>query len=158
MKQWKNKISGRPSRICGLAIVEFTVTLPLLLVLIFVTAEFGRAFMQYNTLTKAVRDSVRLLAGEAILGQTGLVVIDANLSTAVKSLTVYGDMTGAGTPILPGLSTADVTVTAAPTPGDVQVSAVYDYSPIFTVVPLFGVGNDLAPNFTLRSETTMRAL
>jgi hypothetical protein len=67
-------------------------------------------------------------------------------------------MTGAGTPILPGLSTADVTVTAAATPGDVQVSAVYDYSPIFTVVPLFGLGNDIAPNFTLRSETTMRAL
>jgi Flp pilus assembly protein TadG len=158
MKQWSDRKSKAPGRTSGVAIVEFTVTLPLLLLLIFVTAEFGRAFMQYNTLTKSVRDSVRILAAEAVLGQTGLVLIDADLSETIKSLTVYGDMTGAGTPILPGLTTADVAVTASETEGDVRVSAVYQYNPIFTVVPLFGLGNDISPSFTLQTETTMRAL
>ena len=147
-----------PSKSRGVAAVEMAVVLPLILLLLFVTAEIGRAFMQYNTLTKSVRDSVRILAAEAVLGQTGLVLIDADLSDTIKSLTVYGDMTGAGIPILPGLTTADVAVTAAATPGDVRVSAVYQYSPIFTVVPLFGLGNDISPSFTLQAETTMRAL
>ena len=42
----------------GIAMVEFVIVLPICLILLMATAEFGRAFMQYNTLTKAVRDDV----------------------------------------------------------------------------------------------------
>ena len=41
----------RPQR--GVAIIEFVITLPLLLLLLLATAEIGRALFQYNTLTKA---------------------------------------------------------------------------------------------------------
>ena len=142
----------------GVAIVEFIITLPLMLLLIFVTAEFGRAFMQQNTLTKAVRDSVRHVASEALLGQTGNVMIDANLQLAAQNLVVYGNVNGVGTPLLPGLGIADVTVTPALGVGDVSLSATYAYAPIFFVLPGFGLGADINPLFTLRAASTMRAL
>ncbi len=142
----------------GVAIVEFTVALPLMLLLIFVTAEFGRAFMQHNTLTKAVRDSVRHVASEALLGQTGNVMIDANLQLAAQNLVVYGNVNGVGTAVLPGLGIADVTVAPALGVGDISLTATYAYAPMFFVLPGFGLGPDTNPFFTLRAATTMRAL
>jgi len=142
----------------GVAIVEFTVTLPLLLLLILVTVEFGRAFMQYNTLTKAVRDGVRYLASEAILGQTGIVVIDTQLVSSARNLVVYGNVTGTGSPALPGLSGADITVVAGANPGDIVVRAAYSYDPVFFTLPMFGLGPDLNPAYTLRAGATVRAL
>ena len=46
----------------GVAIVEFALILPFLLLLTFITTEFGRAIYQYNTLTKSVRDAARYLS------------------------------------------------------------------------------------------------
>ena len=46
----------------GVALVEFALILPLLLLLTFITTEFGRAVYQYNTITKSVRDAVRYLS------------------------------------------------------------------------------------------------
>jgi len=142
----------------GVAIVELTIALPLMLLLIFVTAEFGRAFIQYNTLTKAVRDSVRHVASEALLGQTGNVMIDTNLQLAAQNLVVYGNVNGVGTAILPGLDIADVTVAPALGVGDISLSASYAYAPMFLVLPGFGLGPDTNPFFTLRTASTMRAL
>jgi Flp pilus assembly protein TadG len=138
--------------------VELTVTLPILLVLIFMTAEFGRAFMQYNTLTKYARDGARHLASEAVLGQTGIVVIDTDLAAATRNLAVHGDIAGTGSAVLPGLTTADVTVAPGVSAGDVIVSVAYTYDPLFLRLPLFGLGPDINPLYTFRTETTMRAL
>ena len=45
----------KPSRLqCGLVVVELAITLPLVLLIMLATAEFGRAIYQYTTLTKAV--------------------------------------------------------------------------------------------------------
>ena len=46
----------------GVAIVEFALVLPFLLLLTFITTEFGRAIWEYNTLTKSVRDAARYLS------------------------------------------------------------------------------------------------
>ena len=46
----------------GVAIVEFALILPFLLLLTFITTEFGRAIWEYNTLTKSVRDAARYLS------------------------------------------------------------------------------------------------
>ena len=48
----------------GVAIVEFVLTLPLLMLLLLATAEIGRALFQYNTLTKAVRDREQRMLAE----------------------------------------------------------------------------------------------
>ena len=138
--------------------VELVIVTPLLLLLIFATAELGRGFMQYNTLTKSVRDSVRHVAGKALLGQTGTVQLDAALTTEARNLVVYGSITAVGSPLLPGLAPGDITVAQGGV-GDIVVTASYTYQPIFSgVLPGFGLGPDRSTLFTFQAAATMRAL
>lgn len=77
----------------GVALVEFALILPLLLLLSMITTEFGRAMYQYNTLTKSVRDAVRYLS----IQTPGTHLIEA------RNLMVYGNTAGTGTPLALGL-------------------------------------------------------
>jgi Flp pilus assembly protein TadG len=148
---------GNPRRVRGIAMMELVLILPVVLILVMGTAELGRALMQYNTLSKAVRDGARHLANTALLGSTGTVQIDAARLTETRNLVVYGNTGGTGAPLLPGFAPGDVTVTAAPS-ASVSVEASYTYAPIFARLPRFGNGADLSPNFTLRTAMIMRAL
>lgn len=82
----------------GTALVEFALILPLILVLTFITTEFGRAMYQYNTLTKSVRDAVRYASVRMPNSQV----------TEVRNLVVYGNPGGAGSPLALGLTLANV--------------------------------------------------
>jgi hypothetical protein len=82
----------------GVAIIEFALILPYLLVLSFITTEFGRALWEYNTLTKAVRDSARYLT----LQTPGTHIAEA------RNLMVYGNLAGTGQPLAAGLSASNV--------------------------------------------------
>ena len=84
----------------GVAIVEFALILPFLLLMTFITTEFGRAIWQYNTLTKAVRDSARYLSAQTPGDPTAI--------TKARNLTVFGNLSGTGSPLAIGLSTANV--------------------------------------------------
>ncbi len=138
--------------------MEFVIVLPLLLFMLFATAELGRAFMQYNTLTKSVRDSVRFVAEYAMLGQTQTISIDANLLAQSQNLVVYGSVAaGTLTPLLPGLTPADVQVIAV-SANDVSVTATYTYQPISPIINRFGIGADSSASFTFTAQATMRAL
>ncbi len=86
----------------GTAIVEFALVLPLLLLLTMTTTEFGRAIYQYNTIVKSLRDATRYLSM-----QTPNTKI-----TEAKNLVVFGNITGTGPALVPGLTVAKV---AAPT-------------------------------------------
>lgn len=78
----------------GVALIEFALVLPFLLLLAFITTEYGRALYQYNTLAKSVRDAVRFLS-----------IHDPETMTAqAKNLVVYGSVTNTGTPLAFGLS------------------------------------------------------
>jgi len=94
------------NRQMGVAIVEFALVLPFLLLLTFITTEFGRAIWQYNTLTKSVRDSARYLS---IQTPGDLVAIEK-----ARNLTVYGkpvltaNLNGTEKPLAIGLSTSNV--------------------------------------------------
>jgi hypothetical protein len=78
----------------GVALVEFALVLPLLLLITLITTEFGRALYQYNTLAKSVRDSVRYLSV-----QTPGTKIDE-----AKNLVVFGSLSNTGTPLAFGLA------------------------------------------------------
>ena len=82
----------------GVAIVEFALILPFLLLLTFITTEFGRAVWEYNTLTKSVRDAARYLS----IQTPGTHIAEA------RNLMVYGNLQGSGTPLALGLSTLNV--------------------------------------------------
>ncbi len=142
----------------GIAAVEFAIVLPLLLLMMLATAELGRAFYQYDTLTKAVRDGARYIAGVAYSGTTGTISLTASDIQITRNLVVYGNIAGGNTPLLPGLSASDVSVSAVDAI-HVQVAAAYPYSPIFASLPTFGLGPaDLSTTFTLTADVTMRAL
>jgi Flp pilus assembly protein TadG len=140
--------------------VEYLLVAPLVLLLIIATAEVGRGFLQYNTLTKTVRDGARYAAELATTsgGTTGVTNIDAPQRTAVQNLTAYGNTAGVGNSILPGLTAGDITVVGSASGGVVDVTATYAYTPIFSGLPMFGYGADIVPNFTFQVNVTMRAL
>jgi len=82
----------------GVAIVEFALILPLLLVMTFITTEFGRAVYQYNTIAKSVRDAARYLS---------IQTPNTHLAEAAN-LVVYGNTAGTGSPLALGLTTSHV--------------------------------------------------
>lgn len=82
----------------GVALIEFALVLPFLLLLAFITTEYGRALYQYNALAKSVRDAVRFLS-----------IQDPDTMTAeAKNLVVYGNVTNTGMPLVFGVGTDQV--------------------------------------------------
>jgi len=138
--------------------VEFAIGLPVLLFLLFATAEIGRLISQYNTLTQAVRDGARYAASQAVTGTTGLISITPAIQTAVANLVVTGSTAGTGSPLLPGFATANVSVADAGN-GYVSVSASYTYQPmVAATLPSFGLGAPINLAVTLNSAQVMPGL
>ena len=141
----------------GVAAIEMAIALPVLLLLLVATAELGRAFYQYNTLTQSLRNAVRHLANIAIDGDTVIELDDAK-RLEIRNLVVYSNTGGGSDPILTGLDIANVTVSAIDA-SHIQVAASYSYQPMFIRIPSFGTGgSDVDTGFTLNAATTMRAL
>jgi Flp pilus assembly protein TadG len=95
-----NRQSGKKQR--GVAIVEFALILPFLVLLSITAAEFGRAIWEYQTLTKSVRDAARYLAIQTPGAAAGV--------TRARNLMVYGNLSGTGRPLAIGLSLTNVPV------------------------------------------------
>jgi Flp pilus assembly protein TadG len=86
----------------GVAAVEFAILLIPLIVLLFGITEFGRAMFQYDALAKSVRGAVRHLSQNS--------AGDASAVQIAKNIAVFGNAGGTGAALLPGLTTAMVTV------------------------------------------------
>lgn len=82
----------------GVAITEFALVVPLLLLVALITIDYGRAVYQYNTLTKSVRDAARYLSMQS----------PGSGASVAKSLVVYGNPSGSGSPLALGLSVSQV--------------------------------------------------
>lgn len=137
------------TRQAGVAIVEFALVLPLLLLMTFVVTEFGRAIYQYDTLTKSVREGARYLS----IQTPGTRVAQA------QNLVVYGNTAGGGTPLALGLSTDQVSAVWATSSGTepvittvtVQISG-YAFQSLF--VSVLGLPFGSVPYSTI--QATMR--
>lgn len=143
----------------GVAAVEFVITAPLLILVMLATAEFGRAFVQYDTLSYSVRNSARYVTENAFTGTTGVVNLSSTVTTEARNLVVYGNAAGAGAPLLPSLQTSQVTVANAGN-DNIRVTAIYPYQPIIgAVLPTFGLSGGSVPlTFNMRIAVTMRAI
>jgi hypothetical protein len=155
MKQfWKNSCSFQR----GAVLVEMVLVTPILLAMMLLTAEITRAFVDHNTLTKAVRSGARYVAANAYQGTTGVVAVGATLSAETRNLVVYGNIAGLGTPVLPGLSAADISVTDVGA-DNIQVSAAHTISGILgPVLRSFTGGPDMNMVHNLQATVIMRAL
>lgn len=141
----------------GVAMVEFAIALPLLLLLLLAIAEFGRMLYHYNNLLQANRDAVRYLAGKAWNSNLGQVEIDPVLEARTKNLAVYGTPTPQGSTVVPGLTTGDVQVSPVGTE-HVQVRISYVFRPVIgNGLPAL-IGNAIPLNFPLVATTVMRGL
>ena len=142
----------------GAVLVEMVIVTPILLFIMMATAELTRAFIDHNTLTKAVRTGVRYVAANAFQGTTGVVSVSAALRGETQNLIVYGNSAGTGTPVLAGLTSADITVTNIGA-NNIQVSAVHTISGILgPLLRSVAGGPDINMVHNLEATVTMRAL
>ena len=124
--------------------------LPLLLVLTFITTEFGRAVYEYNTVAKSVRDAVRYLSVQT----PGSGVVQA------RNLVVYGNTAGTGAPLARGLALSNVAAPVWDVAGaDPVIEVVTVRVTGYTFVSLFTTAWGLSfGSFTFSDITaTMRA-
>lgn len=89
----------------GQSLVEFALVVPMLLLLVFGVAEFGRAWMTQNILTGAAREAVRLAAvpapgggwnGSAATTRGNQILVTAGIATTVSvqdAASPFGDVT-----------------------------------------------------------------
>jgi Flp pilus assembly protein TadG len=152
-----NDAIRQPARQRGTALVETTICLPLLLLLLIVGGEVTNAFVQHNTLAKAVRDGARHAAGTAINGAKVL-DLTTTIINETRNLVVYGNTAGSGDPVLANLTVAAVTVTDLGG-SNIEVRAQYAYNGVLgSVIPAFGFGADPSMSMNLRASVQMRAL
>jgi Flp pilus assembly protein TadG len=155
MMKKKGRMIGSLSRLAreerGAQLVELAIVLPIFLMLFGAAAEFGRYFYEYTTLDKAVRAGSRYLATAAV---------NTAEDTKAKNIIVYGNPAGTGTPIVKGLTTANVVITRAggvpvlPQTVTVQIQN-YKYLPVFDLgkiikVPALSMNIDVKPSATMR--------
>lgn len=88
----------------GVALIEFAITISLLLAICFAVTEFGRAIYTYNTLAKSVRDAARYLSTQA--------AGNAAAHAMAQQLVVYGTpvVTNNQPALVPGLTTGMVSI------------------------------------------------
>jgi Flp pilus assembly protein TadG len=146
----------------GLAMVEFTLVLPVLLLLLLAFGEFGRMLYQYNVLLQASRDADRFVASQAWNSTLGQVALSSTLLTQTKNVAVYGVPANTGTAVVSGLTTGNVVVAAVGT-DHVRVTITYTFCPVIGggncggSIPGF-FGNQIALSIPLVATTVMRAL
>jgi Flp pilus assembly protein TadG len=145
----------------GIATIEFAICAPVLIFLMLATAEVGRFLYQYNTLVKSVRDGARyaVIGASVAGGGTRVVSISTEVRNETRNLVVTGNVTGTGTPLLPGLTVDHVTVNNA---GNGFISVVvtnYIYTPVLgATLPTFGFGDPINLSISIPATVVMRAL
>jgi len=130
-------VEGRQQPEDGVALVEFAMVLPLLLVLAFGIIDFGRAFQTWITLTNAAREGARL----GTVSQDAQAVRQRCESTAGVS-GVSCSVSG-----LPGITGQNVTVTARFT--------LRFITPVGSLISLMG-GQGMRTTYNMSSTATMR--
>jgi Flp pilus assembly protein TadG len=136
----------------GSQLVELAIVMPLLLMLLGATAEFGRFFHTYATLTKATRAGARYLISQP----------PGAGESATRNLVVYGNTAGAGAPVISNLATSNIKITPNKNAvGATQTMTVEIQN--FTYVPIFDLGKlvkspALSLSVNLGAKSTMRQL
>ena len=165
MTELTNKLRNLWRRDDGTQMLEFALVFPVLLLLFAGTAELGRLFYTYTTVTKATRGSARYLSlvKETDWNVAPCGALNMTCTTAGKNMVMCGNAAGcggAGQPavILPNLTASNIVITPPPTntvgPRYFTVAITnYSYQPLVFNLNAMTGGNF---NLTLTPSTTMR--
>ena len=129
----------------GATLVEFSIAVTVFLIAMFGVIEFGRALWAHNALTDASRRGARYAT---LHTPTDI--------TAIQNVVVYGDPAGGTQPIVPNLTTDNVTINYS----DIgvnkgTVSVGIDKYQFQFVIPLIGSSITMpAYSTTLTGEST----
>ncbi len=125
----------------GQSLVEFTLVLPMLLILLFAIVDMGRAFYTWNQVANAAREGARTAAV-----QSDTATINAAVTSAMGSLTTTS----------PTLTRTYTNVQAAKG-NTVTVKLDYKFKYVTPLSPLLQlVGGSAIANPTLSSTSAMR--
>ena len=102
LRRFRRRLAGIGHNERGVQLLELAIVLPIFMILFAATAEFGRYFYEYTTLSKAARVGARYLVTQKV---------DCAQADLARKLVVYGNTAGTGSPILPGLLTSNVSIT-----------------------------------------------
>lgn len=92
----------------GTALIEFTLLSPLLVSLFLGTWQYGYAFFLYDKAEQAVRAGARYAS--VLTYDSGSSNPSNTFVSNVRNVVLYGNPTGGTTPVVPGLTAANVTV------------------------------------------------
>jgi Flp pilus assembly protein TadG len=95
----------------GNAILEFALAFPMLFAIFAGCYQFGYAFYVYNEMQTAVRSGARYAARQVYDSATA--TPSSAYTTAVRNMVVYGNPAGGTQPVVPGLTTQNVSVSMA---------------------------------------------
>jgi len=101
-RRFRRRLAGIGHDERGVQLLELAIVLPIFMILFAATAEFGRYFYEYTTLSKAARVGARYLVTQKV---------DCAQADLARKLVVYGNTAGTGSPILPGLLTSNISIT-----------------------------------------------
>lgn len=135
----------------GLAAIEFAIVVPVMLFLMMATAEFGRVFYHYNTLTKAVQTGARY-ASKPLLMTSELTNIDPAFKQRIQNFVVYGNENGSGISVLNGFTANNANVAISSNAADktITIEVQYDYNfVVLSDLPFIGY---ILPTLTLKSS------
>lgn len=129
---------GHPDSDRGAAAVEFALVLPLLLLIVFATIDFGRALNAQIVLTQAAREGVRLAA----LGGSQSAIVSRTQAAAT------------------GISPVQVAITGCPPGAGPAADAIVKVSYAFSfVTPIGGIasffGGGIGSGITLTAQGVM---
>lgn len=155
-----NRKTSFANRHQGVAMVEFAIILPFIILMVYSILEVSRLQLTSNTLAKSVRDGARYLASNAEIGDTGLVNITSAVEATTKNLVVYGLPNNTGTPTIEGISTDNVQVIDLGDNIHVRVTATYNYTPILGgSIPTLGLlDNPINLTIPISASVSMRSL
>ena len=150
----------------GIAVVELALVTPILLLLVLITSDFTRAFYQYNTLTKSVRDAARHMSNSGVYNTTPVIgsVVAAREAEA-RNIAFSGDIQGGGSALLPGLTPGDFVISTSLIGGSggflhVRVQVNYNYNAMVPIISSMGFLPGAVDNsgLVLRASSTMRVI
>jgi Flp pilus assembly protein TadG len=151
----------------GAEIIEFALTLPLLLLVVLGIIEFGFVFQQYEVVTNAAREGARI-ASLFTYGPTAATRV-SNATARVNQYLTAGGLSTVGTTVCIGPATDDTTcdgttsTSTLPGVGGVASTCVFTIRvrvsyphPVPFVGKIVGYFGGTFPALTLRGRSVMR--